>query len=87
MGDQGPWTDIYALGGVCYSALTGEVPDDATDRVRNDPLIPVVECCAGQASAGFLSAIDWALVVDEGDRPQSISVWRTALGEETPRIA
>ena len=86
-GNQGPWTDIYALGGVCYSALTGEVPDDATDRVRNDPLIPVVECCAGQASSGFLSAIDWALVVDEGERPQSISVWRTALGEETPRIA
>ena len=85
-GDQGPWTDIYALGGVCYSALTGQVPEDATDRVRNDPLISVVELCAGQASAGFLSAIDWALVVDEGDRPQSISVWRTALGEETPRV-
>ena len=85
-GDQGPWTDIYALGGVCYRALTGEVPDDATDRVRNDPLIPVVECCAGQVSSGFLSAIDWALVVDESDRPQSIGAWRTALEEETPRI-
>ncbi len=84
-GDQGPWTDIYALGGVCYRTLTGEVPDDATDRVRDDPLISVVELCAGQASSGFLSAIDWALVVDEGDRPQSIGVWRTALGEEIPR--
>ena len=84
-GDQGPWTDIYALGGVCYSALTGQVPDDATDRVRNDPLIPVVERSTGQASHEFLSAIDWALVVDEADRPQSIGVWRTALGEETLR--
>ena len=60
-GDQSPWTDIYALSGVCYRALTGEVPEDATDRVRNDPLIPVVERCTGQASAGFLAAIDWAL--------------------------
>ena len=85
-GDQGPWTDIYALGGVCYRALTGQVPDDATDRVRNDPLIPVVERCEGQASAEFLSAIDWAVAVDEGDRPQSIGVWRTALEEETLRI-
>ena len=78
-GDQGPWTDIYALGGVCYSALTGQVPDDATDRVRNDPLIPVVKRCVGQASTGFLSTIDWALAVDESDRPQSIAEWRAKL--------
>ncbi|MYF72726.1 MAG: SUMF1/EgtB/PvdO family nonheme iron enzyme [Gemmatimonadetes bacterium] len=83
-GDQGPWTDIYTLGGVCYRALTGEVPDDATDRMRDDPLIPVVERCAGQASAGFLSAIDWALAVDEGDRPQSVAAWRVALEGEVP---
>ena len=83
-GDQGPWTDIYALGGVCYRALTGQVPDDATDRMRNDPLIPVSEQCASQASSGFLSAIDWALAVDEGDRPQSVGAWRVALEKETP---
>ena len=87
-GDQGPWTDIYALGGICYRALTGQVPYDATDRMRNDPLIPVVERCAGQVSAEFLSAIDWALQVDEEDRPQSIAEWRTELeGEEKPTSA
>ncbi len=81
-GRQGAWTDIYALGGVCYRALTGQVPDDATDRVRNDPLIPVVKRCAGQASRGILSAIDLALSVDEGDRPQSIGAWRETLGAD-----
>ncbi len=86
-GDQGPWTDIYALGAVCYHALTGHVPDDATDRVRNDPLDPVAERCAGQASAGFLVAIDLALKVDEGDRPQSVAAWRTALSGKTPDSA
>ena len=78
-GRQGAWTDIYALGGVCYRALTGQVPDDATDRMRQDPLVPVSQRCAGQASRGFLSAIDMALSVDEGDRPQSVGAWRMAL--------
>ena len=79
-GHQGAWTDIYALGGVCYRALTGQMPDDATDRMRNDPLVPVSQRCAGRASGAFLSAIDVALSVDEGDRPPSVGVWREALG-------
>ena len=78
-GHQGPWTDLYALGGVCYRALTGDVPDDATDRVRRDPLVPVSQRCAGRASAAFLSAVDWALSVDEGDRPQRVGAWREAM--------
>ena len=78
-GRQGAWTDIYALGGVCYRALTGDVPEDATDRVRHDPLVPVAQRCAGRANAAFLSAVDWALSVDEGDRPQSVGAWREAM--------
>ena len=82
-GHQGPWTDMYALGGVCYQALTGKVPDEAMERIRSDPLIPVTEAAMGKATKVFLSAIDWALRVEEADRPQGIRVWRTALlGEE-----
>ena len=82
-GHQGPWTDLYALGGVCYRALTGQVPDDATDRMREDPLVPVSQRCAGQVSGAFLSAIDVALSVDEGDRPQSVGAWREALASDS----
>ena len=89
-GDQGPWTDLYALGVVCYRALTGQVPEDATERVRRDPLVPVSQQCAGQASAGFLAAIDQALEVDESDRPQNVAAWRKMLeadGGEEARLA
>ena len=84
-GRQGAWTDLYALGGVCYRALTGQVPEDATDRVRHDPLVPVAQRCAGRASGAFLSAIDWALSVDEGDRPQRVGAWREAMEADAAR--
>ena len=84
-GNQGPWTDIYALGCVCYRALTDDVPIPAMDRVRRDPLIPVSERCKGRASQQFLAAIDHALQVDETARPQTVSEWRAELGD-TPVV-
>jgi serine/threonine protein kinase len=69
---QGPWTDLYAVGGVMYWLVTGNKPVDATARLRNDPQVPAL--LAGDASlysADFLSAIDWALNPDETLRPQS----------------
>ena len=78
-GRQGAWTDIYALGAVCYRALTGEVPVASLDRKEGHPLIPVSQRCEKQASASFLSAIDGALAVDAEDRPQSVAEWRAML--------
>ncbi len=76
-GRQGPWTDIYALGAICYRAMTGETPIDAIERVRRDPLVPLSKQPIPEGYPGsFLSAVDRALSVDEEERPRSIGEWR-----------
>ena len=89
-GRQGTWTDVYALGAVCYRCLAGEAPEDAMERLREDPLIPATRRCRGKAGKVFLEAIDRAMRVDEGQRPQSIKEWREALagyGKSSERAA
>ena len=72
MGNQGPWTDIYALGAVAYKCLTGNKPPSATSRVRSDPMVPLAIATKGKVSANFAAAIEAALNVYENLRPQNI---------------
>jgi serine/threonine protein kinase len=78
---QGPFTDIYAMGVVLFTAmLPGERFPNAPDRLGNDSFIPLTQRLHGQEySENFLGAIDWALKVRAEQRPQDISTWRDAL--------
>jgi serine/threonine protein kinase/uncharacterized protein len=84
-GHQGAWTDIYALGAVMYRAIGGDRPVEATERAgailraKADPLTPAVEIGRGRYSRHLLEAIDWALKVNEDDRPSSVEAWRAKL--------
>jgi serine/threonine protein kinase/ABC-type phosphate/phosphonate transport system substrate-binding protein len=71
-GRQGPWSDIYALGGVLYWIVCGKKPIEAAARLQSDPQEPAAEVAKGKYSDRFLKAIDWALTPDDTRRPQSI---------------
>ncbi len=85
--DVGPWSDLYALGMVAYRCVSGlrdaDLPDAVTrSRLRRKggpDLAPAVEVGQGSYDARFLQAIDWALQVNEEDRPQTLTAWREAL--------
>jgi serine/threonine protein kinase len=76
---QGPWSDIYALGGVMYFAITGERPKEVVGRLKCDDMRRASDLCAGRYPVELLKAVDWALAVDEQARPQSVAEWREAL--------
>ncbi len=91
MKEQGPWTDIYALGGVMYCAISGETPPAATRRVMKDPIVPAIKRGKNKYNSLLLKTIDWALELSEEDRPQSVEEWRekilaSTLPTTTPSI-
>ncbi len=82
---QGPWTDIYALAGTLYHAVTGKRPPDAPSRMVTDEFIPAREAAIGGYRKGFLNAIDKALNLKIEARPKSVAAWRRDLMAPEPQ--
>ena len=84
-GNLGPWTDLYALGGVMYWMITGAKPVEAAARVRKDVMTPArAQLASGVYSAEVLDAIDWALKPNEDERPQTTAEFMARLGVAAP---
>ena len=82
-GKQGPWTDLYALGGVLYWMVSAQRPVEAAARVRKDIMAPAAQVAVASYSNQLLAAIDWALKPNEDERPQSVGEFRRALATVT----
>ncbi len=78
-GAQGPWSDLYAFGGVLYWIISGEKPLEAPSRVRSDAMPSALTIGKGRYSERLLRAVDWALSPDEADRPKSVSQFKDVL--------
>ena len=88
--DVGPWSDLYALGMVAYRCVSGlrdaDLPDAVTrSRTRRKggrDLAPALEVGKRTYDTRFLKAIDWAIQVNEEDRPQTLTAWREAFSDD-----
>jgi serine/threonine protein kinase len=76
---QGPWTDLYALGGTMYFLLTGREPVPAASRALHDDQPRLGELGLEDCSPHFLATIDWMMAIKPPERPQSVHMLRDVL--------
>lgn len=70
--EQGPWTDIYALGAVLHTLIVDTPPPVSIVRSIEDRYQPLTERRPKGYSLNLLDAIDRALALKPNDRPQTI---------------
>ncbi|MGK0298525.1 MAG: TPR repeat protein [Gammaproteobacteria bacterium] len=90
--EQGPWTDIYALGATLYRTIAGIPPIDAIDRstaisiTSRDSFVSAAEIGEGKYSESMLNAIDHAMQFKRDDRPQTITDWLSEFSRNKPTL-
>ncbi len=77
-GQQGPWTDVYALCATIYKAITGQTPPECMERVHEDSLVPPTKLGVSINEAKEAALLK-GLAVLQKNRYQSMSELYEAL--------
>lgn len=83
----GPWSDIYSTGAAMYACLAGGPPQRSDERIKKDLMEPAVKRWAGQYSPHLLETIDWCLLLNPLERPQSVYALQKELLTRTRFVA
>jgi serine/threonine protein kinase len=79
-GNQGPWSDVYAVAATIYRAVTGEVPLDAMERIQEDLIKSPKQLGVEIPIAGELALMK-GLALKAVDRYTSVPEFQSALLE------
>jgi serine/threonine protein kinase len=77
-GNQGPWTDIYALAATFYSIVSGKKLPESPDRLSGKP-IPLLSEVANSVSVPLSEIIDTALKLNYKDRFRDMDAFLGAV--------
>jgi serine/threonine protein kinase len=74
---QGPWTDLYAMGATLYHCIVGQPPPPSTERLgaiargKPDAVAEWLSGVEGRTDPIVLSGVRWMIQPHADDRPQS----------------
>lgn len=81
-GNQGPWTDVYALCATMYRCITGSVPPESLERAYQESL-PPIRSISPDCPPAAAYAIEKGMSIYPEDRFQSMQELYSALYESS----